>query len=142
MKVISVVGKSKSGKTTLIEKLVKILIQRGLKVAVIKHAKKGFEIDKKGKDSYRIFESGADVAIISDEKLALIKRVESDDVDQCLKLLGDYDLILTEGYSKLNFPKIALDNGKYSNVIAYVDNLSDEVVKRIADILIDMLRDK
>ena len=136
MKVVSIVGKSKSGKTTLIERLVPILIRKGLKVAVVKHAKMGFEIDREGKDSYRIFRSGADVVIVSEEKLAFIKRVESDDINQCLELLKGYDLILTEGFSKLRFPKIALDNGNYENVIAVVNELNDEVVERIADLII------
>ena len=137
MKVISIVGKSKSGKTTLIEKLVPILINRGLKVAVIKHAKRGFEIDKKGKDSYRIFQSGADVIIISNEKLAFIKRVNTDDINQCLELLKDYDIVLTEGYSKLSFPKISLDDGHYENVIAVVKDFSDEVIENLAKLIVE-----
>ena len=45
-----VAASSNSGKTTLIEKVVKILTARGLRVAVIKHASKGFDLDQPGKD--------------------------------------------------------------------------------------------
>ena len=58
--IISIVGNSNSGKTTLIEKLIPELKKRGYRVGVIKHAHHGFNIDKKGKDSWRHKVEGAD----------------------------------------------------------------------------------
>jgi molybdopterin-guanine dinucleotide biosynthesis protein B len=106
--VVSIVGRSGSGKTTFIERLVPLLKSRGLKVGVIKHAAKGFQIDREGKDSHRIFLSGADVAILSKEKFAFIKRVERDDLRVFLKYFEDYDVVLTEGFSGEDFPKIII----------------------------------
>ena len=98
--IICFVGRSKSGKTSIITRIIPILRSKGLKIAVIKHAHKDFEIDKPGKDSWKFFESGADVLISSPSKLALIKRVSSDDLYEVCKYFSDYDIILVEGYKK------------------------------------------
>lgn len=113
--ILSIVGKSNTGKTSLIEKLVPILSSKGYRVAVLKHAHKGFELDVEGKDSDRIFRVGADVAILSKDKMAVIRR--NGDLKVALEFFKDYDLVLTEGFSKENFPKIALDDGDYKNVV-------------------------
>ena len=57
--IISIVGKSDSGKTTLIEKLVPVLTKRGYRVATVKHDVHGFEVDREGKDSWRHKQAGA-----------------------------------------------------------------------------------
>lgn len=111
--IISVVGTSDSGKTTLITRLIPILRERGLRVAVIKrHAHGDFEIDKEGKDSWKIYRSGADVLIASPVKLAFIRRVEEslgNNLDWiCSKFLDDYDLIITEGFSKAGKDRIVV----------------------------------
>jgi len=49
--IISIVGKSNSGKTTLLEKLIPELVKRGYRVATIKHNVHGFDVDHEGKDS-------------------------------------------------------------------------------------------
>jgi molybdopterin-guanine dinucleotide biosynthesis protein MobB len=56
--IISIVGKSDAGKTTLIEKLVVELKRRGYRVATIKHDAHQFEIDHPGKDSGATFVDG------------------------------------------------------------------------------------
>lgn len=78
--VISIVSSvSNLGKTTLIEKIVKDLKNRGYKVGVIKHDAHQFQIDYPGKDSYRFTEAGADnVVITSDNKVAMIKKIEKE----------------------------------------------------------------
>ena len=63
--VISIVGKSKSGKTTLIEKLIPELKKRGYKIGIIKHAFHELEFDKKGKDSWRHKAAGAETVMVS-----------------------------------------------------------------------------
>ena len=107
--IVSIVGKSDSGKTTLIEKLIPILKGRGYKVATIKHDVHGFEMDREGKDTYRHFHSGADgVLISSPKKMALIKRVErAPTLDELVgQFYSDMDLIMTEGFKRLDKPKI------------------------------------
>ncbi len=106
--IISIVGKSEVGKTTLLEKLIAELKGRGYGVGTIKHDTHGFEIDKPGKDSWRHAQAGSDAVLISSpEKLALIKRVDRErSLEELLAYMGDVDLVLTEGYKSGDRPKI------------------------------------
>ena len=107
--IISIVGRSESGKTTLLEGLIIELKQRGYRVAVIKHASDDFELDKVGKDSWRLSQAGSEVvAISSPKKLAVIKQVEHDlNPRELFHFIdGDYDLLLTEGFKQGSTLKI------------------------------------
>ncbi len=107
--IISIVGKSDSGKTTLIEKLVPELTRRGYRVATVKHDVHGFEVDREGKDSWRHKQAGAHTVIISSpKKIALIRDVEKDStLDEIRRRwVQDVDLLLSEGYKKDVQPKI------------------------------------
>ena len=109
MRIISIVGKSDSGKTTLLEGLIAELKRRGHRVAVIKHSGEDFEFDKTGKDSWRFARAGSEVAAISSpHKLAVIKQVEHDLSPQELShfIAWDCDIVLTEGFKHSNYPKI------------------------------------
>ena len=109
--IISIVGKSDSGKTTLIEKLVPELTRRGYRIATVKHDVHGFEVDQEGKDSWRHKRAGAHTVIISSpNKVALIRDVEKDLTLEEIreKLVQDVDLILSEGYKKDVQPKIEI----------------------------------
>lgn len=106
--VVSIVGKKKCGKTTLIEKLISELKNRGYKVATIKHDTHGFEVDHPGRDTWRHSQAGADcVTISSPHGIAMMKKVEKEwSLDQLIALNTDADIILTEGYRLSNKPKI------------------------------------
>jgi molybdopterin-guanine dinucleotide biosynthesis protein B len=107
--IVSVIGKSKSGKTTLIEKLVQELKSRGYRVATIKHIPQGVNFDEPGKDSWRHIQAGSEAtAISSPDKIVLVKPVVQDaTLDEIARLLGeDYDIILTEGFKQGDAPKI------------------------------------
>lgn len=107
--IVSVIGKSKSGKTTLIEKLIKELKSRGYRVATIKHAPQGVSFDEPDKDSWRHLQAGSETTIISSpDKIVLIKPVAQEPtLDEIARLLGeDCDIILTEGFKQGNAPKI------------------------------------
>lgn len=107
--IVSVIGKSKSGKTTLIEKLIKELKSRGYRVATIKHAPQGVSFDEPDKDSWRHLQAGSESTIISSpDKVVMIKSVAQEPaLDEIARLLGeDYDIILTEGFKQGNAPKI------------------------------------
>jgi molybdopterin-guanine dinucleotide biosynthesis protein B len=109
--IISIVGKSDSGKTTLIEKLVPELTRRGYRIATVKHDVHGFEVDREGKDSWRHKQAGAHTVVISSpKKVALIRDVEKDLTLEEIreKLIQDVDLILSEGYKKDVQPKIEI----------------------------------
>jgi molybdopterin-guanine dinucleotide biosynthesis protein B len=107
--IVSIVGKSDSGKTTLIEKIIPELTRRGYRVTTVKHDLHGFEIDTEGKDSWRHKQAGAQGVIISSpQKVALIRDVERDmSLEELRNAFGaDTDLILAEGFKKDVQPKI------------------------------------
>ena len=132
--IISVVGKSDSGKTTLIEKLVPELTRRGYRVATVKHDMHGFEVDREGKDSWRHKQAGATTVVIaSPQKIALIRDVERDlTLDEIRgRWIRDVDLILSEGYKRDVQPKIEVFRKekhkkllctKKDNLVAIVSN--------------------
>ncbi len=116
-KTVSFVAKSGTGKTTLLEKVIAELKQRGYRVGVIKHDAHRFEIDHPGKDSHRLTAAGADTMLIaSPEKLALIKQhAEAPPVEELIATyFSDVDLILTEGFKKSGLPKIELHRAERS----------------------------
>jgi molybdopterin-guanine dinucleotide biosynthesis protein B len=98
---------SNSGKTTLIEKIIPLLKARGLRVAVVKHAHGGFEMDQPGKDSWRFREAGADaVMLIGDDGLALTKTLQAPPLAELELLARDVDIVIQEGFKKTAKNKI------------------------------------
>jgi len=107
--IISIVGKSESGKTTLLEGLIARLKQRGYRVAVIKHSAEDVEFDTVNKDSWRFSQAGSEVsAVTSLHKMAVFKNIAHDlNPQELSQFIGsDYDIILTEGFKQGNHPKI------------------------------------
>lgn len=114
--VISFVAKSGTGKTTLIEKVIPLLKASGFTVGVIKHDAHRFEIDKPGKDSWRMTKAGADSVLISSpEKVALIENIQEEKtLDELIAMLPEVNLILTEGFKHNNKPKIEIFRSEVS----------------------------
>ena len=113
--VLSVVGRSKTGKTTLIEKLIPLLKSRGLRIATVKHHHGDFEIDREGKDTYRHKVAGAKAVLLaSPVKIALVIDIDKEmKVQEIIyKYIHDVDLVITEGYKRESFPKIEVFNWK------------------------------
>lgn len=108
--IVSIVGKSDSGKTTVIEKLIPELNKRGLRVGTIKHDVHGFEIDYPGKDSWRHKEAGSVTTIISSpQRIGMVMEVDHDySLDELTPFLSGVDIILTEGYKRENKPKVEI----------------------------------
>jgi len=107
--IVSIVGKSDSGKTFVIERLVSGLAARGYRIATIKHDVHGFEMDREGKDSWRHKQAGASTVVISSpKKIAMIQDVEEEESLETIRdaWIRDVDLILTEGYKGADAPKI------------------------------------
>jgi len=134
--IVSVIGKSKSGKTTLIEKLVGELRSRGYRVATVKHSHHNFEIDQPGKDSWRHLQAGSEAtAISSPGKIILMKPVAEElTLDDIGHLFGeDYDIILTEGFKQGDAPKIEVHRREISSPLGTVSKLmaivTDEPLK-------------
>jgi len=105
--IISVVGNTGSGKTTLIVKLIREFKKRGYKIGSIKHAHHGFDIDKKGKDSYNHKAAGADaVMLVGPEQIAMVKDQQDSSLSDLETYFSDMDLVLAEGFKRENNPKI------------------------------------
>jgi len=104
---LSVVGISNSGKSTVLVKLVGALKRRGYRVAVIKHSR-GFEVDQPGKDSWRYREVGAGPVVLAGPKqMVLFRSWEQEwEPEDIARGLYDVDLVITEGYKLGQRPKI------------------------------------
>lgn len=110
MKVFGIAGHSGMGKTTLLERLVPELRSRGLSVSLIKHSHKDIEIDRAGKDSYRLREAGCmEVLLLGDNRWALMHELRGapePSLDYLLDRLQACDLVLVEGFKGGDFPKL------------------------------------
>ncbi len=108
--IAAIVGYSNSGKTTLLEKLIREMTLRGLRVGTIKHDVHGFEMDRQGKDTWRHKQAGASTTIISSPtRIGMVKDVDHDhDPLELAALMPDADLILLEGYKNAEIPKIEI----------------------------------
>jgi molybdopterin-guanine dinucleotide biosynthesis protein B len=108
---VTVVGKSKSGKTSLLEKLIAELTRRGYRVGTIKHhAHSGFEIDREGKDSWRHARAGSQhVVIASPDRIASYRSLEHElSLDEIASTMDDVDIILAEGFTQAGKPTILI----------------------------------
>ena len=112
--IISFVGYSNTGKTTLIEKIISILKKQGIRTAYIKHTHHEINFPSGRKDSERMNEAGAAVSAVLSPKNALIVENREVDIHKILSKIDDVDLIVIEGYKQKEFPKIMVaENGHY-----------------------------
>ena len=135
--IISIVGKSESGKTTLIEKLIPELKRRGYRIGVIKHAFHEFEFDKPGKDSWRHRAAGADTVLVAAPgSIVMVKNGQGETLDELEGYFRDMDLVLTEGFKRGNKPQIEIFRKERhqqplpagnSNLVALVTNADIEL---------------
>lgn len=119
-KVVNIVGSSSNvGKTYLLEGLIKELKFRGYSIATIKHDVHGFDIDKRGKDTYKHRKAGSETVIISSKnRFAMIKELkEETELNDIIKMVLDKDIILVEGYKNSNLRKIEVFRSGVSNKI-------------------------
>lgn len=135
---MSIVGRSNTGKTTLIEKLIPELRRRGHRVATIKHNIHGFAIDHEGKDSWRHKEAGARLTVVaSPHSVAVIEDVDRDFELAELRdrYIRDVDIILSEGFKRNPHPKIEVVRSemKHDPICSPEDNLMAVVTDKPVD---------
>jgi molybdopterin-guanine dinucleotide biosynthesis protein B len=109
---------SGTGKTTLLTRVIPLLREQGLQVALVKHAHHNFEPDQPGKDSYELRKAGAEQVLVASHKLWALFREDGDEDEPVLAELvqhldrRDLDLILVEGFKHEDIPKIELHRPK------------------------------
>lgn len=124
--IISIVGKSSTGKTTFLEKLIREISNRGYKVATIKHSHHAISFDQPNKDSWRHAQSGAVATMVSSTtEFQLIKPIDKElTIEELAMNLGeDYDIILSEGFSRGSAPKIEIHRKEAGPLLENVSNL-------------------
>ena len=108
--IFGIAGWKNSGKTTLVEALVREFCSRGLKVSTVKHAHHAFDIDTQGKDSHRHRMAGAsEVLVASQSRWALIHELRFEEeapLSELLQHLQPCDLVLVEGFKAEAYPKL------------------------------------
>lgn len=126
--VLGIAAYSGTGKTTLLTQLIPALRQQGLRVAVVKHAHHKFDIDKPGKDSYRLREAGASQVVVASQRLLALMQT-SDNLAEplladCLARLDmrHLDLILVEGFKHEAIPKLELYRASVGAPLLYPDD--------------------
>lgn len=132
--VISMIGRKGSGKSAVLETLISLLSQRGIRVGVLKRlARDDFEIDEPGKDTYQYRIQGAQKVILAGKKrLAIFSNVtEEIPFDELLNLFISFDLVFLEGYVQNEFPKIEVHRKELG------DFLLTERVKNVVAICSD-----
>jgi len=132
---------SGTGKTTLLVKLIPLLREAGVRVALIKHAHHDFDIDIPGKDSYQLRKAGADqVLVASAKRRALIREMVTEAEPQLEELVNELDLeqvdlVLVEGFRHTAFPKIELHRPSMNRDLIAVHD--DSVIAIASDEMID-----
>ncbi len=106
--IVCVVGRSKSGRTTLLESLIPALASRGFSVATVKHHVHDTPVDVPGKDSTRHREAGAAVAMVSGPAwFSVVRRVEDELTFPELAAQAEgADILLAEGYKQTDLPRV------------------------------------
>lgn len=110
MRIIGLAGWSGAGKTTLVTSVLPVLVQRGLKIATVKHAHHDFDTDQPGKDSWLHRRAGAsEVAIVSSRRWAIVHELGEDPeppLAEVLQKLSAVDLVIVEGFKRHAHPKL------------------------------------
>ncbi|HJW86445.1 MAG TPA: molybdopterin-guanine dinucleotide biosynthesis protein B [Candidatus Brocadiaceae bacterium] len=133
--IISIVGRSNSGKTTLAVKLVRELKQRGYRVATIKHSHHALELDTEGKDSWLYSKAGADtVIVVSPTTMGVIRQTPQEmPLSKIMDTyIADMDVVLIEGYKAEAIPKMEV----------FRTDVSDELVCQGDKNLLAVIGDK
>jgi molybdopterin-guanine dinucleotide biosynthesis protein B/molybdopterin-guanine dinucleotide biosynthesis protein len=135
--VISIVAKSGTGKTTLLEKLIAEMKQRGYKVGAVKHDAHSFSIDHEGKDSWRLTQAGADTMLItSPGKVAMVRQNPHDEEPALTATIerycADLDIVLTEGFKRGSMPKIEVHRSERNERLLCRDEEHDPTLIAVA----------
>jgi len=125
--VITIVGKSGTGKTVIMEKLITEFKARGYRVGAVKHAHQTVELDAPGKDTWRFSQAGSDATVVSSpSKITIFKNLDHEPtLEETVMLLGEgYDIILAEGFKTTKAAKIEVcPKGKIEDMVCSESDL-------------------
>jgi molybdopterin-guanine dinucleotide biosynthesis adapter protein len=126
MRIIGLAGWSGSGKTTLVTKVIPVLVERGLRVATVKHAHHDFDTDQPGKDSWLHRRAGAsEVAIVSARRWAIVHelgREPEPELMEVLAKLSAVDLVIVEGFKRHPHPKLEVYRAEVGKPLLHPDD--------------------
>ena len=108
MKIVSIVGKKNTGKTSLTVKVIEELTKRGHNVASIKHSHHSIEMDKENTDTWKHKQAGSNLVVGVGSTTFFNVKAEYD-LNRILFLLkhfDNFDFVIIEGYKNYNYPKI------------------------------------
>ena len=108
MKIVSIVGKKNTGKTSLTVKVIEELTKRGYNVASIKHSHHSIEMDKENTDTWKHKQAGANLVVGVGSTTFFNSRTEMDlnRILFLIKHIDNFDFVVIEGYKSYNYPKI------------------------------------
>lgn len=140
MKIVSIVGKKNTGKTSLTVKVIEELTKRGYNVASIKHSHHSIEMDKENTDTWKHKQAGANLVVGVGSTTFFNARKEHDlnRILYLLKHFDDFDFVIIEGYKSYNYPKIITSpNVRDEYTIKEVDSftIDEKGVSELADLI-------
>lgn len=137
MKIISVVGTKDTGKTTLVVKIIKELVNRGFKVGTIKHMHHSFDVE--GRDTWKHKEAGAELVIGSaDETFFLInQKLDIENLLTRSECLLNLDFMVIEGLKYSNYAKVSVSDFEDEFTISKVNakEIDDKGLKELVDLI-------
>ncbi|ENP2459225.1 molybdopterin-guanine dinucleotide biosynthesis protein B [Listeria monocytogenes] len=106
--ILQIIGFKNSGKTTLLNALIRASRKENYTVSAIKHDAHDFSVDHAGTDSYSFQESGAEAVVIANSRQYAVMEQTGIDLKTAIQKLPESDIVLIEGYKEGPFPKIIL----------------------------------
>ena len=140
MKIVSIVGKKNTGKTSLTVKVIEELTKRGYNVASIKHSHHSIEMDKENTDTWKHKQAGANLVVGVGSTTFFNSRQEMDlnRILFLIKHMDNFDFVIIEGYKSYNYPKIITSpDVRDEYTIKEVDSftIDEEGISELADLI-------
>ncbi|WP_407376061.1 molybdopterin-guanine dinucleotide biosynthesis protein B [Methanobrevibacter sp.] len=140
MKIVSIVGKKNTGKTSLTVKVIEELTRRGYNVASIKHSHHSIEMDKENTDTWKHKQAGANLVVGVGSTTFFNSRTEMDlnRILFLIKHMDNFDFVVIEGYKRYNYPKIITSpDVRDEYTICEVDSftIDEKGISELADLI-------
>jgi len=137
MKIISVVGTKDTGKTTLVVKIVRELVNRGFKVGTVKHVHGNLDLE--GRDTWKHKEAGAKIVVGSADEtfLTLNERLELYEIIDIIECMKKLDFLVIEGFKYSNYAKISVSDFSDEFTIKQVNTfeIGEDGLKSLVDLI-------